>query len=352
MDVASASTPDAEFYLGVERFQRERRTLIPGSWQLVAHREQLAGPGDYVATELGSEPVVLVRNAGGLAGFFNVCRHRAGPVATGCGRARRLVCRYHGWSYGLDGVLERAPEMQGVRGFDPAAVRLAPLAVAEWGPLVFANADAGARPFEEVFADVRARCARQHLDGMRFVMTETFHVRANWKVYVDNYLEGYHIPAVHPGLNREIDYRSYDTEIGSNYAAQVGRVNAAAGTGAGRRFIARTPDEEAIYVWVFPNLMLNIYQGILQTNVVSPRGVADTEVRFDWFALERPADAAGEERFRDLVAFAGEIQAEDAGICEAVARNIASRAYLPGRYSALREAGVHRFHALMRERGR
>ena len=352
MDVASASTPDAEFYLGPERFERERRELIPCSWQLAAHREQLATPGDYVATTLGAEPIVLVRNAAGIAGFFNVCRHRAGPVAVGCGHGRRLVCRYHGWSYGLDGVLERAPEMQDVKNFDPAAIHLAPVAVAEWGPLVFARADAGAQPFAEAFAEVRARSARQPLDGMRYVMTQSFRVRANWKLYVDNYLEGYHIPAVHPGLNREIDYRSYQTELGSNHAAQVGRVNASTGSDAGRRFIARTPDEEAIYLWVFPNLMLNIYQGILQTNVVIPHGIDDTEVRFDWFALEPPADADTGKRFRDLVAFAAEIQAEDAAICEAVARNVASRAYRPGRYSALRESGVHHFHALMRATGR
>jgi choline monooxygenase len=348
MGVASATTPEADFYLDGERFERERRELVPRSWQLVAHRGQLAQPGDYVATSLGSEPIVLVRNATGIAGFFNVCRHRAGPVAVGCGRGRTLVCRYHGWSYGLDGVLQRAPEMDGVLNFDPGAIRLAPIAVGEWGPLVFAHADPSAQPLAAAFADVRARCARQPLDAMRYVMTQSYRVRANWKVYVDNYLEGYHVPAVHPGLNREIDYRSYQTEIGSNYAAQVARVNTGSGAGANRQFIARSPDEEAIYLWIFPNLMLNIYQGILQTNVVIAHGIAETEVRFDWFALEPPVDEATQQRFGGLVAFADQVQAEDAEICETVARNIASRAYRPGRYSALRESGVHHFHALMR----
>lgn len=338
-----ASTPPPRIYLDPEILDLERRRVFGRTWQLVAHADALAQPGDYVAADVGGEPIVLVRDGETLHAFHNVCRHRAGPVASGCGRRQTLQCAYHGWTYGLDGRLRRAPDMDGCEGFRPEEVALPAARVAAWGPLVFACLDEAAPALDEVLAGIPAP------PPMRHVRRKTYPVECNWKVYVDNYLEGYHIPVVHPGLLRELDVERYRVETARWWSLQHAPLRPAASGGAsgsaagGRRYLPRAADDDARYWWVFPNLMLNAYQGQLQTNVVVPLAPERTTVVFDWFA------AADVPRLDELVAFSDEIQDEDRAICEAVQRNLRSRAAAPGRYSPRRENGVHHFHGLLHE---
>src|SRR5437868_11647961 len=133
-------TPTAKFYVDPARLKAEDEEVFARSWQLVGHVEQLAHPGDYFTTQLGREPLLFTNDAGVIRGFFNVCRHRAGPVAQGCGKAQRLSCRYHGWTYDLAGQLVRTTEMDGA-DFDPSKIRLQPVAVHRFGPLLFAALD-------------------------------------------------------------------------------------------------------------------------------------------------------------------------------------------------------------------
>jgi len=226
-----------------------------------------------------------------------------------------------------------------IEDFDPHTIHLAPVAIHRFGPLLFAALDPATPAFDELFPGVAQRCAPLAVEKLRYVTTRNFEVHANWKVYVDNYLEGYHIPLVHPGLNREIDYRQYLTELGPRHTLQFAPIKA----GSAQHYSG----VDALYYWLFPNLMLNFYEGQLQTNVVIPVDVDRTVVRFDWFAPEPVPDPDSDERWRELAHFSEEVQAEDAQICEVVQRNIASRAYLPGPYSPKRESGVRRFHELM-----
>ncbi|HEY4366364.1 MAG TPA: aromatic ring-hydroxylating dioxygenase subunit alpha [Steroidobacteraceae bacterium] len=332
-------TPVASFYVDPARLHSEQDEVFARSWQFVGHAGQLENPGDYFTVQLGREPLLFTNDAGTIRGFFNVCRHRAGPVALGCGRAQRLSCRYHGWTYDLAGQLLRTTEMDGAEDFDPQQIRLAPVAVHRFGPLLFAALDPATPAFDTLYPGVAERCAPLALEKLRYVTTRNFTVNANWKVYVDNYLEGYHIPLVHPGLNRELDYRQYITELGARHTLQYAPIkpSSAQHYGAGT----------ALYYWLFPNLMLNFYEGQLQTNVVIPLDVDRTVVRFDWFAPEPLPDPQTDRRWRELAQFSEEVQAEDAQICEIVQRNIGSRAYLPGPYSPKRESGVRLFHSLM-----
>ena len=198
-------------------------------------------------------------------------------------------------------------------------------------------------PLAEFFPGLDADCEPFHLTRMRHGASRTYAVNANWKVYVDNFLEGYHIPLVHPALNREIDYRSYVTRLRPRHVVQSAPVREQGAT----QFRAQAGEPPASYLWLYPNIMLNVYQGQLQTNVVLPRGVDRCEVRFDWYAPETGMDSEVDGRWRELVRFGDEIQAEDAAICERVHQNLRSRAYRPGPYSPRREAGVHHFHGLL-----
>jgi choline monooxygenase len=346
--IARAATIPARLYVDPVYMELERDRIFARTWQLAGRAEQLARTGDYVAVEVGGERVVLVRDRESIRGFHNICLHRAGPVAEGCGRRQTLQCRYHGWTYDLTGGLIRAPEMEGVEGFSPDDMRLLPVQVAVWGPLVFVNLDLKAPPLAHFLEDLTERVSAFNPSAMRYVMRKEYELACNWKVYVDNYLEGYHLPVVHPGLHKELDYDSYRVETFRYYSRQHAPVRPVR-PGDRRQYNPSSPEEEPQYYWLFPNVMLNVYLGQMQTNVVEPIDHQRTRVTFDWFALRPPDNPETDPDWSRLVAFSDEIQVEDVEICEAVQKNLRSRVYDRGRYSVKRENGVHHFHALLHE---
>jgi choline monooxygenase len=222
--------------------------------------------------------------------------------------------------------------------------------VATWGPLVLVNVDGKAPPLLDVLEDLPGRLAPFHCESMRWVMRKEWEIACNWKIYVDNYLEGYHVPVVHPGLHKELDYDNYVVEPRRYFSIQHAPLRAVEVAAGERRYdpsAAKVP--EAVYAWLFPNTMLNVYLGQMQTNVVLPLGHDRCKVVFEWYAEHPPEDAARDESWTKLLAFSDEIQDEDIEICEIVQRNLRSRVYDRGRYSAKRENGVHHFHSLLHE---
>jgi choline monooxygenase len=346
-DIRRASTIPARLYTDPLFNTLEQERVFGRTWQLVGRADQVAESGQYVSAEIGSEAIVVVRDGETARGFHNICLHRAGPVASGCGKRQTLQCRYHGWTYRLDGSLLRAPEMEGALDFTADSMHLMPIQAATWGPLLFANLDLEASSLEHFLGDISERSAKAAVRTMRYVGRKSWAVACNWKVYVDNYLEGYHIPVVHPSLHKELDYDEYRTELHRYYSVQHAPIRA--GRGGNRRYEAATPDDDAQYYWIFPNVMLNIYQGQLQTNVVIPRGADACEVIFEWYAHDVPPDIASDPAWSARMGFSDEIQDEDIEICEQVQKNLRSRSYDRGRYSPVRETGVHHFHSLLHE---
>lgn len=346
-DVRRASTPPARLYNDPVYLELERAQLFARTWQLVGRTEQVRETGSYFTAEVGNEAVVVVRDGETLRGFHNICLHRAGPVAHGCGKRQTMQCRYHGWTYTLRGELLRAPAMEGSEGFRAEDFRLHPVQVATWGPLVFVNLDLKAPPLEHFIEDIPAKCERFHAEQMQWVTSKEWRIDCNWKVYIDNYLEGYHVAMVHPGLHRELDIDNYVVETHRYYSRQFAPLRPVAAHATDRMYVPREGDDEAHYYWVYPNWMLNIYQGQMQTNVVLPIDHRTTLVRFDWYARNPPTEHDAE--WTRLLAFSDEIQEEDIAICEVVQRNLRSRVYDRGRYSATRENGVHHFHGLLHE---
>lgn len=336
MDLPTTALP-ARIYIDPALEVREREAIFGRSWQLMAHATRLTEAGDRVVGAIGRLPVVLVRDdAGTIRGFHNVCRHRAGPVATESGPGPgALVCAYHGWTYGLDGCLKRAPDMPTSPEFDPQAVRLPELRVASWQGLVFAAAEP-ACAFEDLVEGIETRLGGRDLSGYRHHHRADYRVGCNWKIYVDNFLEGYHLPRVHPELNRLLDYRGYRTELARWHSLQWSPLESEGspyGTG------------DALYYFLWPNTMLNILPGRLQTNRVLPLDVDHCRVRFDYYYPEGTDSGVMQ---RD-VALSDEIQHEDIAICEAVQRGMASGSWDGGPLNADYEAGVAHFHQLIRQ---
>jgi choline monooxygenase len=352
---ARASTLPAGDYLSASGYDLERDAIFARTWQLVGRTTDLARPGDFVPTTILNEPIVLVRDLSGrLRGFFNVCRHRAGQVALSRGNRRSLQCQYHGWTYGLDGALRTAPEMDEAEGFDKADFGLEPVRVEEWGPFVFAALSADVPPLAEVMGDIPGEIERAGYDmaTMTLVERRDYVVEANWKVYVENYLEGYHIPIAHPALFKELDYDSYRVETSRYHSrafAPIRELKAGEEKGRDRRF-ARSPEGEgeAFYYWVFPNVMYNIYPDNMSMNLVVPLSVDRTLTIFEWY-FAQPGTGEGWESMQQAIAFSDQIQQEDIVLCEQVQRGLRSRAYTSGRLSPRRENGVYHFQSLVRE---
>ena len=337
-DLDRATALPARYYVGEAMLAMEQRAVFARSWQLVAHQGQLAEPGDHVVEQVGHVPVIVVRGQDGvLRGFVNVCRHRAGPLALCNGKgARALHCKYHGWTYTLEGQLRSAPEMQGAADFDVADIRLPPIRVHEWQGLVFVALDDAVPPFGEVYGGIAERIAPIDLSAMRYLRRDSYEIDCNWKVYVDNFLEGYHLPHVHPGLSKVLDYRAYDTELFDWYSLQSSPL---------RNSTAIYGDGEAFYYFVYPNVMLNIMPGRLQTNRILPLGPDRCRVEFDYYYAQ---DDAAQARIAADQEFSDEVQQEDIAICVAVQKGLTSGTYEAGRLCPKRESGVWHFHNQLR----
>ena len=353
--LARARTLTSSYYLDPAVYDREKEQIFGRTWQLVARLDDLARPGDFVPATILDEPVVITHGLDGeLHGFYNVCRHRAGQVALSKGNRKSLQCRYHGWTYGLDGALRAAPEMEETEDFRKEDFSLKEVRVDRWGPFVFANLDLDAPPLWELMGSIPAEVARAGYDveHMRLVERREYLIECNWKVYVDNYLEGYHLPIAHPQLFRELDYDAYRVEEFRYYSKQhapIRELKPGEELGRDRRYL-RTADgeEDALYYWLFPNTMFNIYQDNMSSNVILPVGVDRTLTIFEWFFAE-PGTGPGWESMQQTIAFSDQIQQEDVVLCEQVQRGLRSRAYDSGRFSAKRENGVYHFQQLVRE---
>ncbi len=347
LPLARARTIPSSWYIDAEVHAAERRAVFGDTWQVVGRAEQVSAPGSYLTAEVAGEPLVVVRDGDGvLRAFYNVCRHRAARVATEAeGRATRLRCRYHGWTYDLAGRLRGAPEFDGVEDFCREESGLAPVTAATWGPLVWVHLGPSPMPLAEYLEPLPARAEGRGLGGLRFVERREYRLACNWKVFVDNYLDGgYHVNTVHPGLAGVLDYSRYRTDVFGRTSVQTSPLRPA---DAGVEEVGRVRSGDAAYYWwVFPNFMLNIYQGIMDTNLVLPLGPDACRVVFDFYFAETEGETA--RRFiAESVAVADRIQAEDVGICEEVQRGLASRSYDTGRFSVRREAAGYHFHRLL-----
>jgi choline monooxygenase len=344
-DIAKAWTLPSRLYTDPYVFATEKEKIFSRTWQVVAHSSQLSNPGDFLTIEFNGEPLLLARAGDGiLRGFSNVCRHRAGPVAEGCGSRKLFRCGYHGWTYALDGSLISATEFEGVDGFRPKEFSLAPLRVEEWFNLVFVNLDPEAQPLATTLGDLPKQAAKFPFAGMKLFERRTYDMKCNWKTYVDNYLEGYHLPTVHPGLNRELDFNAYVVEPHPNHVRQFSPIRGAQpGDTTTRRYQEAREDLTTDYFWIFPNWMLNCYPDNVSLNIVLPVEPERSLAIFEWYLpdADRAAPAA-----KASVEFSNQIQIEDVAICETVQKNLRSKNYNRGRYSVTQEKGVHAFHRM------
>jgi choline monooxygenase len=341
-----ASTIPAPWYRDPRIAELERDSVFSASWLVVGRVDQVRDRGQFFTAEVASEPIVVVRGDDArLRAFYNVCRHHAAavvPEAQGC--SKQFRCPYHGWTYGIDGALKGMVEFDGVCNFDRADNGLVPIRVDTWENFVFVNLDGKAAPLQNFLGAVPDLVAPLELTNkLQYFDRRVYGLNCNWKVYVDNYLDGgYHVPHAHKGLSSVIEYTKYTIENFERACLQSSPLSSDGNSSAG---VAATRQGRAFYLWIYPNFMINAYEGVMDTNLVLPLGTDKCAVIFEYYFADTTAGA--EAYNRESIAVSEKVQDEDMAICDAVQRGLHSRAYVAGRLSVRREAGEHLFHRLL-----
>lgn len=347
--LSPALTPS--LYTDPDVLAHEQDAVFARSWQLAGHVADLPQAGSYLATYVGNRPVLVVRDEdGALRAFRNVCRHRGSELLTGAGTCKRAIrCRYHGWTYRFDGTLIGVPEHRTIPNLDKASLPLLPAQVEVLAGLVFVHLDPHATPLSHLCAGLEQRLARYRIPDL--VPSGTgggSRQRANWKVVVDNYLEGYHVPIAHPGLMRLLDYQRYTPEIHDHWVWFEAPMRDKPSDNRLERLYQRlarpmpglTEADRTVwrYVFIYPNTTIDLYPDQVNTWRLDPDGVATTK---DTYGVYRPAGASpmtraaqwANHKVNELVLD------EDVDLVEAVQRGLAIDEYTPGPLSE-REAAV------------
>jgi choline monooxygenase len=338
LPIERALMPPASWYTEPAFDHLDRAALFTKTWQPVARVSDLAEDGDYRAGCFASMPWLVARGGGQTRAFHNACRHKGREVVRGAGRAEELVCGYHAWKYDLEGRLTSAPRIAGIEDFDRTEMSLPPMGCEVWGPWVMIHGDAHAPPWSVGVAQLAELLDARGWRTPQFHSAKSWDVRCNWKVYVDNYLDGgYHIPHMHPSLDAQLDMDSYRTHCFEDYSIQT----SAPGSGEGGRIGAG-----AIYAWIFPSFMINVYGPCLDTNWVEPVGPDSCRVHYQFYFQPGTSTDFIEASIRqsDIT------QREDIEICESVQIGLGSPSYDRGRYAPRVEMGEHHFHILLAKR--
>ncbi|MCE3007477.1 MAG: Rieske 2Fe-2S domain-containing protein [Bacteroidetes bacterium] len=347
-DIRQAETLPSSLYTDPRYYAHQRETVFARSWHWLADQAVVRVGGDVhpclMLEGMLEEPVLLSRDADDkLHLLSNVCTHRGNLVVEHAGNLKQLMCRYHGRKWRLDGQFASMPEFKEAENFPTERDHLRALPLAHWGRFLF-GALAPMAPLEALLQPVADRmywlpwAAFQHSPEH----SRDYLVKANWALYCDNYLEGFHIPFVHPALSQALDYGSYRTELYEYANLQLG---IARGNELAFDLPAGHPDAgmrvAGYYFWIFPNLMLNFYPWGLSINIVKPLGVGYTRVSFLTYIWK--------EELMELGAGAGldRVEREDEEVVECVQKGVQSRIYQRGRYSPSREACTHHFHRLL-----
>jgi Rieske 2Fe-2S family protein len=351
--LANPSLPpalDPTLYLDPDVLRLEDERIFGRTWQFAAHVAQLSEPGRYITVNAGSQPVLVVRDdEGELRAFRNVCRHRGSRLLSGSGECPKAIrCRYHGWTYRLDGELIGVPEGRSIPNLDKSRLGLFPARVEEWCGLVFVNLDIHAEPLADQLEGLRERVEPYGLERLRAIEEDAAGQPANWKIVVDNYLEGYHVPIAHPGLMRLVDYKRYDVECHPSWVWFNAPLREKPSSNllerAYQRMVEPMPgltDEDARvwrYILIYPNTAIDLYPDQIGIWQILPHGPQATKDR----ALTLLPREAG-LRTRAVQRVNREINKlvahEDVDLVDNQQRGVVTRGFAPGPLS-MREAAI------------
>jgi phenylpropionate dioxygenase-like ring-hydroxylating dioxygenase large terminal subunit len=346
-------TLPASWYTDADVFRREQRRMFRHSWQYAGLTEQVAATGDFFTYNTGDLSFIILRDAEGqLRAFVNVCRHRGSQlIMQENGRRSSLQCQYHAWTYDLDGSLRAAPGMKDEEAFNKDDFWLFPVSIGTWGPFIFINPDAHARPLADQLGELPTLAAATglNLDAIHRRVRRRYDITANWKVVVDNYLECYHCPVAHPSFCDLIDVGNYTVREYDYFSTQTGTLKESAKAGRENLYDVGGDEgaavENGFYAYFWPNFTLNIYPGPgnVSLNLFIPVDVNHTIALYDYCFVEEVT----EEEEANFVRFIDQVQTEDVALCESVQRGLRGGYFDQGKLMLTRENALRHFQKLV-----
>lgn len=345
LPIAQASTLPPWAYTSEEWYRREVEQVFLKEWIMVTRVEEVPNPGDYVRIDMFEEPMLVVRDNDNTVRVLSpACRHRGTEVASGRGNAARFTCPYHGWSYSLKGDLIGIPGMHGVEGFDKKEWGLRPIRSEIWGGFVFVNFDPNARPLLETMQTLPERFKSYRFEDMIVTQKWENRVEANWKIWLENSREGYHVEVVHAATYR----RFYQNRGESNWRTNgvPGVYEVLSGTNDDGLYLPRNPpfpfveglsqeDRDSTHFVIFyPLLLLNIAPSHMAFHQLFPEGPnATTLVTWMCFPRSTVARPDFEKEVQRYYEIPEMFFPEDKTACASVQKGLRSRLAEPGRFS-------------------
>ncbi|MBI4854160.1 MAG: aromatic ring-hydroxylating dioxygenase subunit alpha [Acidobacteria bacterium] len=340
-----ADTPPSSWYLDQQFYELDKKVLM-NNWQFVASVDQFTESGSYIAGSFCNEPYFIIKTeAGDLRAFYNVCRHHAAELLKGEGCTKDIVCPYHAWNYSLDGQLKKAPQMAGVKNFNREKLSLSEIPLKVWNKFILLDFSGNSRALDTDLNRFDQKLVELGTNQLKFMCRRVYEIKCNWKVYIDNYLDGgYHVDHLHKGLAGQLkmdDYRveNYKTWTLQSCAASLNPIQS-----EGIDFKERI-GQEALYGWFYPNFMINRYGNIMDTNWIIPTAPDHCLTIFDYYFLP----ATSEDFISASIKASEQVQIEDVDICQSVHRGLSSKSYSTGRYAPTLEGGAYLFHKLLKE---
>lgn len=349
-DIAKARTIDTLFYKSEDHLERSKEKIFAPSWQFIGDEDKVAEAGSahpFILLEnYLNEPLLVTKDKeGNLRCMSNVCTHRGNLLVYETCKLKQISCKYHGRQFSLDGKFVSMPQFKEVEDFPCEHDNLHQLKLFNWGKLLFTTLNSRISP-EIFFGEMMKRMEWFPVDKLKFRtdLSKDYTVKASWALYCENYLEGFHIPFVHPELNAVLDFGEYTTEVFKYSNLQMGIAKKGE---ASFDLPSTSPDHgknvAAYYFWVFPNTMFNFYPWGLSVNVVQPISVSECKVSFYTYVSDESKLNSGAGNGLETV------EQEDEEVVENVQKGIRSRFYRHGRYSVTQEKGTHHFHSLIAE---
>ena len=348
-DIAKAETLPSTFYKDEEVFIELQEQVFAKSWQFIGDFASLLPLDGYVYPFMFlenhlEEPLLLVRSkTGDVHCLSNVCTHRANLIAFNSGKVNSLTCLYHGRRFDFDGTFRFMPEFEHTKNFPRPCDHLRKFPLQKLGPFAFTALDP-IFDFDTVIEYMQQWIGFLPLEEYKLDRSKSrdYLVNCHWALYCDNYLEGFHIPFVHPELNGILDYGTYTTELFEHGSLQIGYADGAEEVfSLPENHPSNGKEVAAFYFWIFPNMMFNFYPWGLSINVVKPISRTKTKVSFITYLHN-------ENKFDEkTIGLIDKVEREDEFVVEGVFKGLQSRFYQTGRFSPTREQGVHHFHRML-----
>lgn len=302
--------------------------IFSTTWQLLGPASRLAERGDYIAAEIAGQKVFVIRARDGLRAFRNVCRHRgARLLPEGNGRCSTIRCPYHQWVWGEDGSLLNVPWWGDDPDFEMSDWALDTVEFDIWRGLLFV-AIAPTQPLKEQLGAVIPELQGEPLESFSWMHEERLVFDANWKIYTDNFVEGYHIPGIHPAFHSAIEFDRFET------TAHDGMVRMTAPPREGLFYRGK-------WLWMWPNWTLSLFSGGMNTSRINPLDHRRTELIYNFYFEDTSPEgkAAREKTIADNLA----VVREDFEVCIETQKNYESGGYRAGPLSPRHEQGVAYF---------